>query len=311
MLSPRHAHPDRRPHRPPGQRSGPLRRGADQRRRPTSCCPWATRLWEDNLQFVGGIQRAYAADISPDDSCFVVGSGSGGDRPPINDTIAGSRSTAAPTSSRVWISRHFDSVYSVAITEQWRLRSAATSVDRVADRPRPVAGSGRRRLRHRPGPVGLRPRRRRRPARPHRPDRPGDRQGTRVVPRSPTRPRARRPCWPPRGGLLIGGDATTKGGYNVGRIAVFDFSSIPAANGTNTTIVDPIEGRVKRPKRRSPSPAPPRATSGVNRVELTVFDRDTQPLPRGQPDHVADRQQHDRHDARPRLARPTPPGRCR
>ena len=30
--------------------------------------PWHTRLWEDNLQFVGGIQRAYAADIAPDDS---------------------------------------------------------------------------------------------------------------------------------------------------------------------------------------------------------------------------------------------------
>src|SRR5204863_7552078 len=47
---------------------------------------WKSNLWQDNLQFVGGIQRAYNADISPDDSYFVVGSGSGGDRPPINDT---------------------------------------------------------------------------------------------------------------------------------------------------------------------------------------------------------------------------------
>ena len=44
-------------------------------------------LWEDNLQFVGGIQRIYGGDISPDGSRFVVTSGSGGDRPPINDTV--------------------------------------------------------------------------------------------------------------------------------------------------------------------------------------------------------------------------------
>ena len=48
--------------------------------------PWRTRLWDDNLQFVGGIQRVYAGDIAPNDQYFVVGSGSGGDRPPINDT---------------------------------------------------------------------------------------------------------------------------------------------------------------------------------------------------------------------------------
>ena len=29
--------------------------------------PWRTRLWDDNLQFVGGIQRVYGADIAPDD----------------------------------------------------------------------------------------------------------------------------------------------------------------------------------------------------------------------------------------------------
>ena len=28
--------------------------------------PWRTRLWEDNLQFVGGIQRIYGGDIAPE-----------------------------------------------------------------------------------------------------------------------------------------------------------------------------------------------------------------------------------------------------
>ena len=48
--------------------------------------PWSTDLWKDNLQFVGGIQRIYAGAISPNGDYFVVTSGSGGDRPPINDT---------------------------------------------------------------------------------------------------------------------------------------------------------------------------------------------------------------------------------
>ena len=82
--------------------------------------PWRTRLWEDNLQFVGGIQRAFGADISPDDSCFVVTSGSGGDRPPINDTVDGvpDRRRRRTTSRPTWITRCFDSIYSVAISEQ-------------------------------------------------------------------------------------------------------------------------------------------------------------------------------------------------
>ncbi len=81
--------------------------------------PWRTRLWDDNLQFVGGIQRIYGGDISPDDRYFAVTSGSGGDRPPINDTVVAYRHrTAADNAQPLWISRHFDSVYSVAISEQ-------------------------------------------------------------------------------------------------------------------------------------------------------------------------------------------------
>ena len=59
--------------------------------------PWRTRLWEDNLQFVGGIQRAFGADIAPGDEWFAVTSGSGGDRPPINDTVDGLPDRAAGT----------------------------------------------------------------------------------------------------------------------------------------------------------------------------------------------------------------------
>jgi hypothetical protein len=80
--------------------------------------PWRTRLWDDNLQFVGGIQRIYAGDIAPNDQYFVVSSGSGGDRPPINDTAVAFPVAGNDNVQPLWISRHFDSVYSVAITEQ-------------------------------------------------------------------------------------------------------------------------------------------------------------------------------------------------
>ncbi len=80
--------------------------------------PWRTRLWDDNLQYVGGIQRIYGGDIAPDDSYFVVTSGSGGDRPPINDTAIAFRFGGGDNRQPMWISRAFDSIYSVAITER-------------------------------------------------------------------------------------------------------------------------------------------------------------------------------------------------
>ena len=81
--------------------------------------PWRTRLWDDNLARVGGVQRIYAADIAPDDSYFVVGSGSGGDAPA--DQRHRCRLPADAVRDDVqplWISRCFDSVYSIAITER-------------------------------------------------------------------------------------------------------------------------------------------------------------------------------------------------
>ena len=48
--------------------------------------PWRSWLWDDNLAPGRRRHRIDAADIAPDDSYFVVTSGSGGDKPPINDT---------------------------------------------------------------------------------------------------------------------------------------------------------------------------------------------------------------------------------
>ena len=81
-------------------------------------------------------------------------------------------------------------------------------------------------------------------------------------------------------GLFVGGDGNTKGGYNVGRIAFFDFNSVPANNATQTVITDPIEGRIKPVDEAFEITGTATAPSGVNRVELEIMDRNSRPLPR-------------------------------
>ena len=47
-----------------------------------------------------------------------------------------------------------------------------------------------------------------------------------------------------RRGLFVGGDGSTQGGLNTGRVAFYDFNSVPAPTKPDTTITAPIEGRV-------------------------------------------------------------------
>ncbi len=147
--------------------------------------PWHTRLWEDNLQYVGGIQRIYAGDIAPNDEWFVVSSGSGGDRPPINDTaIAFDINGGANMAAALDLARLRQHLLS-RDQRAGGLHRRPLPVQRVAHGARPVARPRRRRLRHRPGPGGVRARRRGGPPRPPRRPEPGRRQGSRVVLRLP------------------------------------------------------------------------------------------------------------------------------
>ena len=100
--------------------------------------PWRTRLWDDNLQFVGGIQRVYAGAIAPDDSYFVVTSGSGGDRPPINDTAV-----AFPLQGDDFVEPTGSAVCSTASTPSPSPRRGCTSVATspgTSRRARPTRG---------------------------------------------------------------------------------------------------------------------------------------------------------------------------
>lgn len=236
--------------------------------------PWKSTLWEDNLQFVGGIQRAYGGDIGPDDSYFVVTSGSGGDRPPINDTVIAFKLDNDSNAQPMWISRHFDSVYSVAATEAGIYIGGHFQWAESATAPKPWPGLDD---------VGY-----------------GTGQGLSayalgdtVVKRfhlaalDPTDGHGLEWFAPSNSyegdkhieatsrGLFVGGDGNTKGGYNVGRIAFFDFANVPAQNGTQTVISTPIEGRIEPVDEPYEITGTATAASGINRVEIEVMDRNT------------------------------------
>ncbi|WP_207005961.1 PKD domain-containing protein [Nocardioides aromaticivorans] len=235
--------------------------------------PWRTTLWEDNLQFVGGIQRIYGGDIAPDDSYFVVTSGSGGDRPPINDTVIrydldDDDTDAQPT----WISRHFDSVYSVAATEagiyigghfQWAESATAPvpwpGLDDVG------YGTGQGLSAYALGDAVVK--------RFHLAALdPADGHALEWFAPSNSYEGDKHIEATPRG-LFVGGDGNTKGSYNVGRIAFFDFNNVPAQNGTQTVITGPIEGRIEPVDEEFEITGTATAASGIQRVEVEVMDR--------------------------------------
>ena len=244
--------------------------------------PWRSTLWDENLGRVGGVTRICCGDIAPDDSYFVVTSGSGGDAPPISDTaIAYSleddeldNSDAQP----LWISRHFDSIYSVAITEVAVYVGGHFSwiESPSADDPWPGLdnvgyGTGQ----------GLS----------------GYGLGDQVVRRDHIA--ALNPVdgksleWNPQGGsnsfegdkameatprgLFIGGDGQWKGGVRTGRVGFFDFNSVVnPPTLPDTTISTPIEGRVVEDGAPFDITGTARVASGtVGRVQVQVRDRNS------------------------------------
>jgi hypothetical protein len=236
--------------------------------------PWRTRLWDDNLQYVGGVQRIYGAAISPDDSYFVVTSGSGGDHPPISDTAVAYSMNGDDNMQPKWISRAFDSVYSVAISEKAVYLGGHFTWNESNTAPDPWPGQDD---------VGY-----------------GNGQGLSgyglgdaVVGRAhlsalnPADGKALE--WNPGSnsfegnkamevtsrGLFTGGDAATQGGYNVGRIAFFDFSNQVPSNGVETTITEPIAGRVVGAAKPFNIKGTATATGGVNRVQVELLNLTT------------------------------------
>ncbi|MFC4783458.1 PKD domain-containing protein [Nocardioides sp. MAHUQ-72] len=231
--------------------------------------PWRTRLWEDNLQYVGGIQRIYGGDIAPDDSYFVVSSGSGGDRPPINDTAVAFSINGGDNMQPRWISRAFDSVYSVAITEkavyigghfQWN--ESPTAPDPWPGLDNVGYGTGQGLAAYALGDAVVR----------------RDHLGA----LDPATGKALE--WHPGSnsyegnkaleatsrGLLSGGDAGIQGGASVGRVAFFDLNQLPAASNPDTTITTPIQGRVVPTGQQFVVEGAATSTGTIARVQVEV-----------------------------------------
>lgn len=242
--------------------------------------PWRSTLWDENLARVGGVTRIYAGDIAPDDSYFVVSSGSGGDAPPIQDTAVAFPLTAAslqdPDVQPLWISRHFDSIYSVAITEQavyvgghFQFIESPTSDDPWPGLDNVGYGTGQ----------GLA----------------GYGLGDQVVRRdhlaalNPVDGKALewysvsnsfegdKAMEATSRGLFVGGDGMFKGGVRTGRVGFYDFGTetFPAP-APDTTITTPIEGRVVANNTPFTITGTARVASGtVGRVQVQIQDRDT------------------------------------
>jgi PKD repeat protein len=242
--------------------------------------PWRSQLWDTNLGRVGGVTRIAAGDISPDDSYFVVSSGSGGDAPPISDTViaypmnapAGTEDDVQP----LWIARHFDSIYSVAITEvavyvggHFGFIESPTSDDPWPGLDNVGYGTGQ----------GLA----------------GYGLGDQVVRRdhiaaiNPVDGKALewysvsnsfegdKAMEATARGLLVGGDGQFKGGVRTGRVAFYDFNTVtfPAAL-PDTTITTPIEGRVVENNTPFTITGTARVATGtVGRVQIQIQDRDS------------------------------------
>lgn len=244
--------------------------------------PWRSTLWDDNLARVGGVTRIYTGDISPDDSYFVVGSGSGGDAPPISDTIIAYPLNAESLQNSdvqpLWISRHFDSIYSVAITEQaiyvgghFNWIESPTSEDPWPGLDNVGYGTGQ----------GLS----------------GYGLGDQVVRRdhiaalNPADGKAVE--WNPTGGsnsfegnkamkatargLFIGGDGMMQGGVRTGRVAFYDFNTVVAPPALpDTSITTPIEGRVVANNTTFEITGTATVATGtVGRVQVSVQDRNS------------------------------------
>jgi len=235
--------------------------------------PWRSTLWQDNLAFVGGVQRIVAGAIAPNDEYFVVSSGSGGDRPPISDTAIAFPIEGGDGVEPLWISRCFDSVYSVAISEVAVYVGGHMNFIESPTAPDPWPGLDDVGYGWGQGIAGYGL---------------GDDIVTRehIAALDPATGKSLE--WNPGSnsqygnqamlvtprGLITGGDGNLQGGQTVGRVAFYDFNSVqPEPN--ESKILSPIEGRVEEADVEFLVEGTASATSGVRRVELQVIERGT------------------------------------
>ncbi|MDW3214193.1 MAG: PKD domain-containing protein [Ilumatobacteraceae bacterium] len=233
--------------------------------------PWRSRLWDDNLARVGGVTRIFTGSIAPNGEYFVVGSGSGGDRPPISDTAIAYPIEGGDFVEPLWISRMFDSIYSIDISDDAVFVGGHMNYVESQTAPDPWpgldnVGYGRGQglagyglgddivIREHIAAID-----------------PANGKAIEWNPGSNSYEGNKAMLWTPRG-LITGGDATTQGGYNVGRVAFYDLNDLNNVGQTETKILSPIEGRVEKSDQPFVIGGTATATSGVQRVQIEVID---------------------------------------
>ena len=232
---------------------------------------WRTRLWEDNLQYVGGIQRVFGGDVAPNDQYLVVSSGSGGDRPPINDTAVAFPIAGADNVQPLWVNRMFDSVYSVGISEKavYVGGHISFSESNTASDPWPGLTTQGYGFGQGIGAYALGDEVVRRdhiaaldPATGHALEwNPGSNsfEGNKSMLVTPR-------------GLFAGGDAMIQGGVKTGRVAFYDLNSAVAPTATDTTITAPIEGRIVPAGTQFTVTGTAKAATGIKRVQVELVN---------------------------------------
>ena len=203
--------------------------------------PWHTSLYDDNLPRTGGVLNLVEADVAPNGQYFVAVAGSGGDRPPTSDTAMAFPVNGNDGVQPLWVSRHFDSIYSIAITEQavyvgghFHWEAAPGSVDPYPGDPDLSYGAN-----NGPGATVLGDQVVRR-------DMLGalDPQTGKALPWNPgaTALEGIKALHAIPRGLLLGSDGITVARQNVYRTAFFDFNAAPPAAKLDTFITDPFAG---------------------------------------------------------------------
>ncbi len=237
--------------------------------------PWRTRLYENNLANVIFV-RITSAAISADGSYIVVGN-TGGDRPPTNDTVIRFPTTGnGDDVAYTWVSRHFDSVYAVAISNNAVYVGGHFQFQEAPNSPEPWPGDSN--INYGWGDTG---------------------DGAGVLAPFVLRREQLGALNPATGwsmnwnpgtdayhgitsltvipdGLLAGGDMNRLGGINdIGRHGFFDFRNVPAAEDPQTSILSPTNGQLITAGGAIDIEGLATATVGVTRVDVDVRNEAT------------------------------------
>ncbi len=236
--------------------------------------PWRTRLYENALVNISVIRITDAAIAA--DGSYAVLVATGGDKPPTNDTaVRFDTTTNGDDVNPTWVSRHFDTIYSVAISGPAVYVGGHFQFQEAPNSPEPWPGDTN--INYGWGLGGgalvLVPQVVRREqlgaldpatgwAMPWNPGTDAY-HGVTTLTVTPN-------------GLLVGSDGSRLGGINgIGRHGFFDFRNVPPVEDPQTTLTDPINGQIVISGSQVTLRGAGAATAGIAKVQVDVRNDST------------------------------------